>query len=710
MGQIDFLFGIHNHQPVGNFEWVFEEAISQCYQPLLEVLSRHPKVRLSIHHTGPLLEWIEEHRPDYFEKLKNLLNRNQVELMGGAFYEPLIATLPERDAIGQIQMMTQYLMEKFGVKPKGMWLAERVWEPQLASIIKEAGMEYTLLDDTHFYYAGLQEKDMFGYYTTEDKGKTLSIFPINKNLRYLIPFNIPEKAIEFLGSIASDHPGRGVTLGDDGEKFGLWPGTHHWVYEERYLERLFTLLEENAHWIKMETFSEYLANNSSQGRIYLPNASYEEMMEWSLPTQAQKLYESSIHELKSSGKYEALKPFLRGGFWRNFFSKYPESNLMHKKMIYVSEQVSKLSDSSKNKKLAQKELWKGQCNCPYWHGLFGGLYLNYLRHANYTHLIKAEKIALNSFKDKILIDERDYDCDGKNEILLTANDLNLYLKPEYGGSIFEIDYRPKDFNLTNVLTRREESYHEKIALAQKAQQNSSGEQPKSIHDLSIAKEEGLEKVLFYDWYSRHSLIDHFIKPGTTLEEFYQCCYREEGDFVNQPYQASSLEKNTNSLSLTLKRNGHLFREGKNPIPLYVQKIIQLQSKLSNRVSLNYEICSLQNIETCWFGVEFNLTLLAGNDKKKYYRFNSQSQNRSPLGLKGEFAKSKSLELVNEDDGFITKITSDQESHLWYFPLETISQSESGFERTYQGSSILFLWKLQLTENAAKNLKLELVIE
>lgn len=714
MGQITFLFGIHNHQPVGNFEWVFEDALKLCYGPFLDVLSQHPQIRLSLHHTGPLFEWIEKNQPEYLQKLKTLVDRRQVELLGGGFYEPLISTLPARDALGQIEMMSQYLLEKFGQKPRGMWLAERVWEPQLASIIHEAGIEYTLLDDTHFYYAGLQEENMFGYYVTESEGKTLSVFPISKHLRYLIPFNTPEKAIEYLGQASVDHEGRGVTLGDDGEKFGLWPGTYHWVFEEKYLDRLFGLLEANQSWIKMSTFSEYLDHFPPMGRIYLPNASYEEMMEWSLPTKAQKLYESAVHEFKNSGRYESLKPFLRGGFWRNFFSKYPESNLMHKKMIHVSNKVESLAPRSSDKKKAQKELWQGQCNCPYWHGLFGGLYLNYLRHANYSHLIEAESIALKNLNKSgdILCEHLDYNCDGQNEIIVTTKDLNTYLQPSHGGSISELDYRPKNFNLTNVLTRREESYHQKIAEAQKkAQENSAGGQPKSIHDLASVKEEGLENLLFYDWYTRYSLLDHFIKPGTSWEDFYKCRYREEGDFIGQPYEAKTSDKK-DTLEVLLKREGHLYREGLSPQSISIEKKISFRKKETHAFSCKYQVSSQSNQRLeLWLGLEFNLTLLAGNDKKRHYVFNSKpSSVPTLLNAKGEITPGQSVTLVNQEDQFAVRLASDQEANaLWYFPLETISQSESGFERTYQGSCLVFVHKFELVPNQTFETEIELKV-
>src|ERR1044072_5704898 len=83
-----------------------------------------------------------------------------------------------------------------------------------------------------------------------------------------------------------------------------------------------------------------------------------------------------------------LKRFVKGGIWRNFLMKYPESNAMYKKMLRVSSKVH----AGKKNEAALDHLWAGQCNCAYWHGVFGGLYLPVLRQAIYRNLIEAERI------------------------------------------------------------------------------------------------------------------------------------------------------------------------------------------------------------------------------------------------------------------------------------------------------------------------------
>src|SRR5262249_29351820 len=153
-----------------------------------------------------------------------------------------------------------------------------------------------------------------------------------------------------------------VTYGDDGEKFGMWPGTKEWVWEKGWLPSFFSRLSESQDRVVTSLVSDVLARTPPSGRIYLPTASYEEMGEWTLPADAQERYRSVRGRLESEGRFEELGSFLRGGVWQSFLVKYPEANLMHKKMIYVSR---KLERAPGELEAARRELYRGQCNCAY---------------------------------------------------------------------------------------------------------------------------------------------------------------------------------------------------------------------------------------------------------------------------------------------------------------------------------------------------------
>src|SRR3989454_10443266 len=147
---------IHNHQPVGNFPHVFEAAFRQAYLPMVEALERHPRIRVAMHYSGPLLDWLEESQREFFPRLEALVAGGQVELMTGGYYEPILAIIPDPGKDGQGRMMTDYLRLRFHTRAPGLWLGERGWEPHLAQPLAAPGRGYINADETHFPAGGLR--------------------------------------------------------------------------------------------------------------------------------------------------------------------------------------------------------------------------------------------------------------------------------------------------------------------------------------------------------------------------------------------------------------------------------------------------------------------------------------------------------------------------------------------------------------------------
>jgi len=166
---------IHAHQPVGNFDDVMERTYERSYLPFVECVARHPRVRLGLHYSGSLLEWLAEKHPEYIQRIGALVARGQVEIAGGGFYEPILVAIPYEDQIEQIRRLSHFIEDHFGKRPLGAWLAERVWEPQLPRALAEAGVEYTLVDDSHFLTAGREIPELFGYYIADECGSTVKV-------------------------------------------------------------------------------------------------------------------------------------------------------------------------------------------------------------------------------------------------------------------------------------------------------------------------------------------------------------------------------------------------------------------------------------------------------------------------------------------------------------------------------------------------------
>jgi alpha-amylase len=726
MPKVQFIFAIHNHQPVGNFDSVAEEAYQKSYLPFINVLNRYRSVKITLHYTGILYRFFEEKHPEFIDMLRELVAEGRAEILSGGFYEPILAVLPDEDKIGQIRALSDYIRKKLGYDCRGMWLAERVWEPHLPRSIAEAGIDHVVVDDFHFKMAGLRDQDLDGYYLTEEQGGLVRIFPGSEKLRYLIPFHPPEETIEFLATLRSTERNRLAVMADDGEKFGVWPETYRTVYEEGWLDRFFALLERNGEWLETTTFSEFLRKEPARGRTYLPTASYMEMGEWALPTTAMLEYDDALKTLKAMPDGAKIRPFIKGGIWRNFLAKYPESNHMHKRMLMVSRKVhSVLEAPGANAKLDRESarmldhLYQCQCNDSYWHGVFGGLYLPHLRSAVYEHLIQAEYLAdravkmqgpvlrskvpgKKAAKDSWLAIERgDFDQDGNEELMANTELMNIFVDPADGGRITELDWKPRSFNLTNNLTRRREGYHDKIVHA--------GKEPptggvKTIHDRVVVKEEGLQHHLLYDWYTRGSLLDHFLESGVDLAGFMRCEYYEAGDFILGAYGVTA-RKQRDSASLVLEREGHA-----DGLRTSIRKTIVLRVS-DPGFTVRYEITNLDKEElNTTFGSEFNFSLLAGSAHDRYYDIPGHILDKRNLASIGETNNVRQVSLVDEWLKLSVVLAFSQPSILWRAPVETVSQSEAGFERVYQSSMVMPLWRISLGPGKTWEMEITIRIE
>ena len=679
---------IHNHQPVGNFDHVFEEAYSRSYLPFLEIFERFAPLRISLHISGPLFEWLELHHPDYLDRVATLVKAGRIEIIGGAFYEPILAMIPTEDRIGQIAAYREFLEDRFQTKVRGMWVAERVWEQSFTRDIVDAGIHYTVLDDFHFKAAGLQEEALFGHYVTEDEGRILSVFPGSERLRYTIPFREPEETISFLRGIGERQPRAVAVLGDDGEKFGSWPMTYKHVYEDGWLERFFTALLANADWLEVCTLGEAFEAVPPLGKIYLPDCSYREMTEWALPAERQLELEELKHALGTGEYWSRLRPFIRGGFWRNFRVKYPESNEMYSRMMTVSRRLRELEAQSlppareELLQQARRELYRGQCNCAYWHGAFGGIYLPHLRHAVYRQLILAEEYLDQAegrsgswVEDAV----EDFNFDARPEVRLANDKLVLFVSPTVGGHIYELDIRSARHNLLGTMTRRPEPYHQKVRQHAHAQ----AEKVASIHDLVVFKQEGLDEALIYDQYPRKALVDLFLSRSTTGDLLAKQAMEQLGDFACGEYQAR-IQRRTDRVRVTLTREGMVAGE-----PIRLTKAITVTAG-SPVVEIAYLLENLP-MDCPWeFAVEFNFAGLPPGTPDRYFR-DASGGHLGDLATQLDLQHHHELTLVDEWLGMELTLRTNRPSGFWTYPVGTVNGSEAGFELVYQSVAVVPHW-------------------
>jgi 4-alpha-glucanotransferase len=637
MAPIRFVFGVHLHQPVGNFDHVFEQHVQDVYRPLLEHLPERGFMPIVLHLSGPLLEWLEAHDTAYLDLLGRLVDERRVELLLAGFYEPVLASLPRADRVEQILWMREAINLRFGVDAHGLWLTERVWEPELAADLAAAGVRYALVDDRHFLVSGFAGERLHAPFWTESDGKRVALFPIDERLRYLIPFRPPEETADYLRELrGAGH--RLAVLADDGEKFGGWPGTKEWVYQRGWLDRFVAtiggLVESGE--AQLSTLTEALERVPSGGIAYLPTASYREMEGWSLPPDAALRLihmERDLGETRLAGPDGAL---IRGSHWRNFLVKYSESNRMHKKMQALSLLLRSRGDLPAT---ARRAIGRAQCNDAYWHGVFGGLYLPHLREAIWRNLAHAERELRQG--QALTAEVLDLDGDGHDEIWVHSDQFSAIVSPRRGGAVEEYTIFANEVNYANTLTRRREAYHDIAMERQQAEASDGGDGgAPSIHDL----EDGLrlEQLPPLDADDRALFVDRILPAGLSLEQY------ASGDYW--------------------------------PVRSWAQS--QCSYRIERSVDTIEIVCDSEELtKRLSFSPEGGLAIS--------YRWDSSVGQEDDV-----FAPELSLFAP-------LQLQPTPAAEIWTFPIETVAKSERGLDRTRQGESVTLRWPVRIGQASAE---------
>jgi alpha-amylase len=696
MPGVRFVLTLHDHQPVGNFEGVFEANYRDSYLPFLEVLEDYPRIPFVLHTSGPLLEWLASERPDYIARLRQRVELGALEILGGALQEPILPNIPHRDRVGQIRAYTCLAESLFGKRPRGIWLPERVWEQSLASALAEAEIEYTILDDHHFQRAGANPADLHGYYITEDQGHLITVFPNSERMRYLVPWQPPHDSYLYLKWLAEEYPGSVVVCADDGEKFGGWPSTHDHVFSSGWLRNFCEMITANSDWLRPTTLTEALDNTLPRGKIFLPDCSYREMTEWALAPQQMIAYGHARATLgRAPDVDESVSRFLSpGGSWRNFKVRYPESDEMTSRMLGVSNRLAELErqggPSLAATEPARQALYRAQCNCAYWHGAFGGLYLPHLRNAIYKNLITAHA-ALDDAegRDASRVEARlgDHNLDARQEVCLENNWLIAYVRPALGAHLYELDCRRTQTNLLATLERRPEVYHQAIADALSGQQRG----PHTIDPETIRlKHDGLDRLLVYDRLPRKSFVDHFYDDGASLERLSRCDDLDRGDFATGTFQGSVVRA-PGRVRLDLERTGVACGH-----PIRVKKSYSLEAGQSS-IDVHYCLEYLPIGCPIRFAVELNVAALAGQAEDRSY-IDERGRALGRLDARLDLADTRGIHLRDAWLDVEVRLEWSQEAGLWCYPVETVSQSEGGYEAVYQSSVLEPHWLIEATES------------
>ena len=618
---------------MGNFDHVFEQHARDVYRPLIERVAEREFFPIALHISGPLLEWLEAHDAEYLDVIGRLAAEGKVELLSSGFYEPVLAALTRQDRLEQLAWMREAIERRFGVTPAGLWLTERVWEPDLAADLAQAGLRFALVDDRHFLVTGFERDALHKPYWTESDGRRVALFPIDERLRYLVPFQPPAATAGYLRELSAKGQ-RLAVLVDDGEKFGGWPGTKEWVYERGWLSQFLdamTALFAGGE-IRLSTLAAALEAVPSGGIAYLPTASYREMEGWSLPARAAARLAAIERDLGAERLAGPDGALVRGAHWKNFLVKYPESNRAHKK----AQLLSALCRARGNPDGPRRAIGRAQCNDAYWHGVFGGLYLPHLRGAVWHNLAAAERELRQG--EPLTVERLDVDGDGLEEMWVHSASFSAVVSLERGGAVEEYTLFDRAINYADTLTRRREAYHE-LAAARPPDASGSGQDGSatpSIHDLE--KGLHLDRLPPVDRDERALFVERILAAELPLEAYAQ------GEYVALESWAGT------RLAGEVHRDGGAVEIVCRGTRGLVEKRIRFTTDGHLSVAYRWDPAALP--PGAFFAPEISLA--------------------QPL-----------------------KIRSMPEAEAWSFRITTVSKSERGLDETVQGQSVTPRWPATL---------------
>jgi alpha-amylase len=663
MPKLKLIFGTINSLPAGLTDAEIEKIYQRDYKPFIADVYNFPQLPCTLHFSGSLLSWLDKRHREFADVLHEMTNRKQVEMLGGAFYDPLLPLIPRADRLGQFEKLTAWLRKKFGSRPRGGWIGETEWEPSLASVLNSCGMDYVFLSDNHFAAAGVPAAERFQPFITEDQGLTLVVLPLCDEWGQELLNLEPQEALEKIRTLHSGDSGKVVTLLVDGKRFGgSAEGNRKW-YRDKKLAELLGLLRDSSDWLEMIHPGRFLRQHPPARKAYFPCGSRTELARLALTPEERG--SSNLAKSARGGKKNVASG---NGFFRRFLVRYPEAGNLYAKMQYVHILVSQIRGDKYRKASAREELWKGEQGFAFWPSpRFGGIYRNALRKKAYEALISAEKITRQKGVFIPLIVTTDFDLDLRAEYLYQGNEMNAYVHT-LGARLFELDYLPAAWNYLDTMAR------------------------------SCETEEGGPS----DYYSRKAFIDHFFDETVSLDDFERLNFSKESFFGHAPFEIVKCDRERSEL--VLEYTGDVSCGSATGRVRIVKKFIFKGPS----INLYYTLTNAGTEEFSFvFGSEINFSFVSKKaDDLKIFRAEGESR----VSLSPEKTTLKNLTgLVFEDLANDTMLTFStlEPAHIWSLPVETVFPTEEGGLSEYQSSCFVPRWKLKLAPEASWENRLNL---
>ena len=717
------------HQSQATRADVFEDLFDKVYEPLLDFLEGPSAFRLSLSFSGNVLEHALARRPAFLDRLGVLRRDGQIELLGGAFYGPVLSSIPERDALGQLQYTTGFHRQHLQSQPQGAWLSLQAWDPSLPTVLSAAGLRYTLLDAGHFVAAGCEAGDLDGYYTTERGGQSVSLVPLHREIAVKIA-GAHEDLVTFLEGLAAGGRGEASLFAFAMEGHALMRGEG--------LEPLAEAVASYSHWLKTELPSSFLARQPSRGRVYLSGCADPSLARWLRPAEAGRRYRALGEALEGIGMLDEARALLGPVLWDNVLVKYPEANRLHKRMLRVSHRVDKLRTvvSASARKSSQAEgferarmllgkactaLWQAQNHCFYWHGpqALPGLYDSRARGQALRLLLSVERIVDRLLKDpsqsQWTLARGDFDADGVEELLVRTPHFSALIHPRLAGELVELDLRQSMLPIQSSFSPVTEPEPERLAGHEIALVFDDDEQLAAWEGGAAAADQSPRSGL--STCRRGAFVDHFLAPETTLASFGRRQFRELGSFSTGPYEVLPVvrpEEEGEPGTVTLSRSASV-NDVEESALLRIEKSYRF-GVVHPRLLLDVDIFNRsRDAARGWYGLEWSFGVpsaaIAGLSLEG--ALGDEESSAFELSEKGaDLGRLSWLQWSDKDTDLRVLMRFSEPLNVWWVPIEGSYSTQGGVESCLQGNTLLFHRPLEIwgQETARLSLQIDFVTD
>ena len=425
---LEFYSGSTNFNSVSEYKMIYDNY----YKPLVSFLYANPDFSFSFYFSGPEFEYIKKKNPEFLEILKKLVDRKQVELIGGGFYNPVFPLLFPMDRSGQVDLLSTAIRKATGKRPRGVCLCASAWDPSLVTSFETCGMEYVELDSSLIS----KDKNLFLPIVMADRGKSIKILPVHNDF---IP-NENEEPSDLLLRIkkAVEKVSKNDTLNPDADRCAtviLHKDQIEPLLKNKWLEKFLNEIKENySDSIKLNLPAVSVKNSTAFIQSYIHAGISADIAKWAkLPFQECEVKDSSVNIY-------------------DFMQTYKRSQALYNRMIFVSLLVNQCHGDKMRKKTAREYLWAAQCGDAYVCKASGILVNSQERQNAYRKLTDAEKLVRECEEFKESISSFDYNCDGFKEYVCRMDKYNACINLK-GGSIFELDVMKDSGNYADNMSR-----------------------------------------------------------------------------------------------------------------------------------------------------------------------------------------------------------------------------------------------------------------